>query len=79
MHIGGRISKFFHCRKFKISMNLQGEIKHITMNYIQEIGGKYVIWTDGSRMQMEVLSEDGKEILLMLLIGLLPLKSFMQA
>lgn len=49
-----------------------------TMNYIQEIGGKYVIWTDGSRMQMEVLSEDGKEILLMLLIGLLPLKSFMQ-
>ena len=48
------------------------------MNYIQEIGGKYVIWTDGSRMQMEVLSEDGKEIRLMLLIGLLPLKSFMQ-
>ena len=59
-------------------MNPQGEIKHITMNYIQEIGGKYVIWTDGSRMQMEVLSEDGKEIRLMLLIGLLPLKSFMQ-
>lgn len=75
--IGGATSKFFPCQRFEISMNLPEEIKRTTMSFIQETGGKYLIQTGGSRMQMGAFLGVGQETILMLLIGLQRQKNFM--